>query len=191
MCRTSAIICATRSGSRYGSRSRICHASSASSRRRRAASWGGIRGPVHQLGRVDDKVVQLQWRPPPPGVVCRPYQRRGGPEVVMGGARGEMDRLQRVVAPGHGIHRAGLVVDDQLVTVGGLGSGSLTTALVPTCGSDSKSNSPPMRRNKFCVRNKPSPMPCPGSLVVKNGSPARARISGGMPLPRSSTPRLI
>ena len=46
---------------------------------------------------------------------------------------------------------------------------------------------PPLRRAMPCTVARPSPVPLPGPLVVKNGSKTRACTSGVMPVPVSVT----
>ena len=52
-------------------------------------------------------------------------------------------------------------------------------------GSLSTSIRPPWRAITPCEMWSPSPVPRPGSFVVKNGSKSRSRMSGGMPEPES------
>ena len=65
-------------------------------------------------------------------------------------------------------------------------AGSTKLARVPRPGCDDSSSRPPICSATLCARNKPSPMPWPRGLVVKNGSVARASTASGMPGPSSS-----
>jgi hypothetical protein len=47
-----------------------------------------------------------------------------------------------------------------------------------------------MQVPKPCTIKRPSLVPLPTSFVVKNGSKARATISGGMPAPRAGISRV-
>ena len=51
----------------------------------------------------------------------------------------------------------------------------------PAPGALASSSLPPQRRAKPRAMDRPSPVPWPGGLVVKNASPARARAAGSMP----------
>ena len=53
-------------------------------------------------------------------------------------------------------------------------------------GCDSTSISPSLWRTSRRTMSRPSPVPCPTGLVVKNGSKMRSRISAGMPGPLST-----
>lgn len=46
---------------------------------------------------------------------------------------------------------------------------------------------PPLRRANALAEASPNPVPCPSSLVVKNGSKMRGRTASAMPLPVSRT----
>src|SRR4029453_12511952 len=68
-----------------------------------------------------------------------------------------------------------LVVGDQDTDRGGPRIGSPDSGSVATGGAATIP----------CAMARPSPVPCPGGLVVKNGSNNRGRISGGTPGPAS------
>jgi hypothetical protein len=67
--------------------------------------------------------------------------------------------------------------------------GSLMVTVVPWPGVLSSRRSPPDWRAKPNTCGRPSPVPRPASLVVKNGSSARDSTAGGMPMPASTTSR--
>ena len=75
----------------------------------------------------------------------------------------------------------------------GTGSGSRTTTRVPPPARSWMSTLPPSACTDRATRERPSPIPpvrTVESLVVKNGSNTRSRISPGMPGPRSPTARV-
>src|SRR5216684_302288 len=63
--------------------------------------------------------------------------------------------------------------------------GSTSVATVPRGECGASSSRPPSCSSNERVRKRPSPMPSPGCLVVKNGSPACASTSGDIPNPWS------
>src|SRR5690606_29614657 len=66
--------------------------------------------------------------------------------------------------------------------------GRRTVKVVPTPTSDSSRTVPPCCSTTIaCTNVSPWPVPRPTSLVVKNGSKIRCRISSGMPVPVSLT----
>src|SRR6185369_6044897 len=66
-------------------------------------------------------------------------------------------------------------------------TGSHSVAVVPAPGAERMESSPPSRSTMARARKIPSPIPFPAGLVVKKGSPTRARRSGEIPAPRSAT----
>src|SRR4029453_13985187 len=117
--------------------------------------------------------------------------------------------LERGLAVTHALHRVPLprqlaheelaevllVVGDQDTDRGGHRIGSPDSGSVVTGGETRKTAPPPGRDSTSmrpawsatipCAMARPSPVPCPGGLVVKNGSNSRGRISGGTPGPAS------
>ena len=65
--------------------------------------------------------------------------------------------------------------------------GTYMRMAVPIPGSELMLTWPPDCFMKPYTMLSPSPEPCPTSLVVKNGSKARASTSGAMPVPLSTT----
>ena len=65
-------------------------------------------------------------------------------------------------------------------------TGSVTVNLVPTPTFDWTSMRPPWLSMILYEIERPSPVPLPTSLVVKNGSKIFGRTSGGMPCPLSA-----
>src|SRR5262249_54377806 len=63
--------------------------------------------------------------------------------------------------------------------------GSTTRNVVPPPGTLSTSSCPPWAETTLWLMARPSPVPAPTSLVVKNGSKRRPSSSGGMPDPSS------
>src|SRR5438046_3039235 len=64
--------------------------------------------------------------------------------------------------------------------------GSTIETLVPIPDRLSMRSAPPDCSANPCAVARPRPVPLPLGFVVKNGSAARAAISGAMPLPESS-----
>src|SRR4051812_42764225 len=65
-------------------------------------------------------------------------------------------------------------------------NGTESVAFVPL-GFETSLRVPPNCSEIARARNNPNPIPLPGAFVVKNGSPARAKISDDMPRPWSLT----
>ena len=59
--------------------------------------------------------------------------------------------------------------------------------LVPPPSTESISTWPPDCFTKPCTIDRPSPVPRPTCLVVKNGSNTRAKVAASMPWPLSRT----
>ena len=66
-------------------------------------------------------------------------------------------------------------------------SGSHSVTVVPSPGRLSMRKAPPDCSANPLAIGRPSPVPTPISLVVKNGSLARARVAASMPMPVSAT----
>ena len=62
--------------------------------------------------------------------------------------------------------------------------------MVPRPGALSTVTKPPDCFTAPCTYDSPSPTPCPGSFVVKNGSKMRATTSRAIPVPVSLTDSL-
>ena len=80
----------------------------------------------------------------------------------------------RVVAPDR---------SDSCSTSDGSAQGNMTVIQVPLPSALSINALPPLRRAKAMTWLKPSPVPSPSDLVVKNGSNTRRRTSDGIPCP--------
>src|SRR5262245_57595694 len=126
-------------------------------------------------------------------------------EATAAAFRGQHLELVAVVV-GEGAEDVGLVVDDHhrvlpvvdlhaspyRVPPTALSScapaaapGSTTRNVVPPPGTLSTSSCPPWAETTLWLMARPSPVPAPTSLVVKNGSKMRPSSSGGMPDPSS------
>src|SRR6185312_9829854 len=108
-------------------------------------------------------------------VVRHPRLEAGGGQVVG-------DRLR------HLRH----VVDDERAELGHVASpfglaGHTTVTVVPCPGVLCTSICPAWLRTMPAAMARPSPVPSPRALVVKNGSKMAVRFSGGMPVPWSAT----
>ena len=68
-------------------------------------------------------------------------------------------------------------------------SSRINRTRVPAPGAESRSTVPPDCTTMPCTVARPSPVPPASPRVVKNGSNARARTSGGIPAPVSATVR--
>src|SRR5581483_9793385 len=85
----------------------------------------------------------------------------------------------------HQLAEPGLVVRYQHADGPGH-AGNTTLNVVPAATRDSTSMRPPWSATIDCAMARPSPVPWPGALVVKNGSKIRVRRSAGIPGPVST-----
>src|SRR6185312_1916120 len=116
----------------------------------------------------------------------RGARRRQGAVVIAGGRHRVAPLAQGAPEP---LAKDVVVVDQQDGPGGGHGAlptGSERMAVVPAPGVERIDSSPPSRSTMARARKMPRPIPRPAGLVVKNGSPTRARSSGAMPAPRSA-----
>src|SRR6058998_154002 len=113
-----------------------------------------------------------------------------------GGLRGGLPAhlvAARAEAGGDRLAHLALVVDDEdapahdAASAGSAGGGRKIENRLPFPTSLSTSIQPPCSATIPCATARPSPVPSPIALVVKNGSNTRARSSRAMPRPSSST----
>src|SRR5262249_11967123 len=104
-----------------------------------------------------------------------------------------LERRHAVLGAVHLVAASGQFADDQLAQVPLVighqhadlpaHSGSTTRNTLPFPTTELTSMRPPWSFTKPWAMARPSPVPCPGGLVVKNGSKIRPRFSAGMPGP--------